>query len=262
MIVLVIFLIVSGAIFGLLSVAQTRYRSEQEFLDAFQNARQGVDIVTRDVHSAGYPPPYTYPASQLGLPGTYPPGWPTWTDPGNPALPPDLTRRFAISFIGMPIQTCQVNIDCAIPGPFDLLLEADLDPFNPTAPEQVEWIHYRLVPGAPGTTGTLMRAVVAKDRLNFPADPTLATVPRLAPFVENVLNDVNNPINDAVFRYDCDPARIVGFSCNPEGIQTVRITLRVQSMHPDPTAPPGVPAAQRYRTVTLQATARRVNPYR
>jgi prepilin-type N-terminal cleavage/methylation domain-containing protein len=261
MLVMVIFLIVSGAIFGLLNVAQTRYRSEQEFLDTFQNARQGVDLLVREIHSAGYPPAYTYPANQAGWPATYPGGWPTWTDPASPAIPADLSRRFAIPFVGVPVQSCLVNFDCRIPGPFELFLEADLDPFNPNAPEQVEWIHYRVVPGPPGGTATLMRGVVAKNRLTFPGDPTIATVPQLVPFVENVVNNTANPA-DAVFTYECDPAQMIGFSCNPQAIQTVTITLRVRSEHPDPSAPTALPLAQRYRTITLQASARRVNPVR
>lgn len=266
MLVMVIFLVITSAVFGLLNTAQTRYRSEQEFLDSFQNARQGVDLVTRDVHTAGYPPAYSYPANQPGMPPTYPGGWPTWTDPSAANIPPDLARRFAIPFLGFSApgvrsQTCLVNVDCFIPGPFDLFLEADIDPQNPIAPEQVEWIHYRLVAGPPGGTATLMRAVVPKDMLNFGADPTLSTVPQLVPFVENVVNDTTNP-NDAVFRYVCDPARLVGATCNPEGILTVMITLRVRSQNVDPSAPLTWPLAQRFRTITLQGAAQKVNPYR
>ena len=58
MVVLVIFLIVTGAVFGLLNVAQVRYRSEQQFLDSLQGAQTGLEQITRDIHRAGYPEPY------------------------------------------------------------------------------------------------------------------------------------------------------------------------------------------------------------
>src|SRR3972149_11498584 len=55
MVVLVIFLIVTGAVFGLLNTAQIRYRSEQQFLDSLQGARTGLEQIARDIHRAGYP---------------------------------------------------------------------------------------------------------------------------------------------------------------------------------------------------------------
>lgn len=251
--VMAIFLVVTSAVFGLLTAAQRRYSSEKDFLASFQNARQGVDMVARDVHSAGYPPAYTYATNQVGLP-SHPLAPPAWTNPSDPALPGDLTRRFAIPFLGFqfgaPNQTCQVNIGCNIPGPFDLLMEADTDPLNPNESEQVEWVHYRLVPGPPGGTATLMRAVVNKDLAAFP-NPLAATVPNLVLFVENVLNDPTDPA-DAVFHYECGAAVA---SCIPEAIQTVIVTLRVRSDYFDPNT-------QRYRIITLQAAARKVNPLR
>ena len=54
--VVIVFTAVTGSVFLLLDVSQQRYRMESEFLDSFQGARLGLDQMTRDIHSAGYPP--------------------------------------------------------------------------------------------------------------------------------------------------------------------------------------------------------------
>jgi hypothetical protein len=72
---------------------------------------------------------------------------------------------------------CQVGADCNLPGPFDLIVESDVDPQNNNG---TEWVRYMLA----GTT--LLRAVVPK-RGN--PDPAAATYAALAPFQDNVLND-------------------------------------------------------------------------
>ena len=74
MVVMTIFLVVAGTVFELLNVSQQRYRSEQQVLESFQGARLGMDLMVRDIHNAGYPPPYTFPGN-LPSPPT-PPGYP------------------------------------------------------------------------------------------------------------------------------------------------------------------------------------------
>jgi prepilin-type N-terminal cleavage/methylation domain-containing protein len=226
----VIFLIVMGTAFTLLNVAVMRHRSEQEFLDVFQNARAGVDQMERDIHQAGYPSPYSF----AGTP----------TDPLT--APTALQQHFAIPFVGRPTQTCQVGLSCTIPSGFDLLLEADINPENPLNPGQVQWIEYRLVPDGSGVTSTLMRKVAPKTP---GADPTL--VGTWAPFVENVLNDPTSvDPNQGIFNYQCDPPA----PCTPAKISQVNISLRVRSPRPDL-------QTRGIRDITLRATVRRVNPY-
>lgn len=230
LVVLVIFLIVMGTTFTLLNVAQVRHRSEQEFLDVFQNARAGADQMERDIHQAGYPSPYSFAAT-----------------PTNPlTAPAALQQRFAIPFVGQPAQTCQVGVSCTIPSGFDLLLEADINPENALNPGQVQWIEYRLVPDGSGVTSTLLRKVAPKTP---GADPTLAGT--WAAFVENVLNDSTSADpNQRVFSYQCDPPA----PCTPEKITQVNISLRVRSARPDL-------QTRGFRDITLRASVRRLNPY-
>src|SRR5580700_6721108 len=56
MIAAVIFILLCGAAFALLSVAQQRYQTESQVLNSFQEARFGLDEMVRDVNGSGYPP--------------------------------------------------------------------------------------------------------------------------------------------------------------------------------------------------------------
>jgi prepilin-type N-terminal cleavage/methylation domain-containing protein len=55
MIVLLILGIIMGAIFKQIDVAQKRSTAEQQKLDMFQETREFVDMMTRDLRNAGYP---------------------------------------------------------------------------------------------------------------------------------------------------------------------------------------------------------------
>lgn len=55
MIVLVILLTITGAIFQLINLATERSNTEQTKLDMFQEAREFMDQMSRDLRSAGYP---------------------------------------------------------------------------------------------------------------------------------------------------------------------------------------------------------------
>jgi len=57
MIVLVIVLVISGAIFQVLNMATQRSSTEQTKTDMFQEAREFMDQMSRDLRSAGYPNP-------------------------------------------------------------------------------------------------------------------------------------------------------------------------------------------------------------
>ncbi len=56
MIAAVIFILLCGAAFALLSVAQQRYQTESQVLNSFQEARFGLDEMVRDVNGSGFPP--------------------------------------------------------------------------------------------------------------------------------------------------------------------------------------------------------------
>lgn len=237
-VVMAIFLVVSSAVFLLLNVAQTNYRREQEFVDAFQGARVAVEQITREVRLAGYPAPYSY---------TNTPADPT-------TAPPDLQRRFSMGFAGRPTQSCIIGFNCTLPTGWNLVMEADVDPEREVLPgppvdptEQVEWIRYTLVLDPGGQTSTLMRAVVPKVA---GADPLAATAPFLSPFVEGVLNQPGLP-GDEIFRYVCDPAVAV---CSPQNITEVQIVIRARPMRRDM-------ETRQYRELTLQGIGRKINPY-
>ena len=68
MIAAVIFMLLCGAAFALLSVAQQRYQTESQVLNSFQEARFGLDEIVRDVNGSGYPP-----QSQFSISPSLPP---------------------------------------------------------------------------------------------------------------------------------------------------------------------------------------------
>jgi prepilin-type N-terminal cleavage/methylation domain-containing protein len=63
--VLVIFMIVFGAVFRLMNLAMARSSTEQAKLDMFQEAREFMDQMSRDLRQAGYPNVRNYTASAL-----------------------------------------------------------------------------------------------------------------------------------------------------------------------------------------------------
>ena len=65
----VLFTIVAGSVFSLLMSAQLRYRGESDVTTAFQQANVAIDQITRDVHSAGYPPANSFADGSALVPG-------------------------------------------------------------------------------------------------------------------------------------------------------------------------------------------------
>ncbi|MGH7751478.1 MAG: hypothetical protein ACREN5_01565, partial [Gemmatimonadales bacterium] len=262
--------VVSGAVFELLNVAQLRYRAETEFLESFQGARLGVDLIVRDIHNAGYPPPYTFPGN-FGKPPTpvaYPAG--TWTDPL--LAPAGVQNRFAIGILGLlpggvMSTTCTVNggaSPCRVPNAWDLIMEEDIDPENNVAAPQIEWVRY-CVSGAgnncPATAaGAITRTMHRTIRTKVAAgDPTL--LPSVVPFVENIVQDTTAAVsatNPALFTYECDPLMVItpGTNiCTAENIKNVYVTLLVQSTRRDLTT-------QQFRQITVRGLASRNYPSR
>jgi prepilin-type N-terminal cleavage/methylation domain-containing protein len=194
----VLFTIIAGTAFSLLFSAQVRYRGESDVTTAFQQANVAIDQITRDVHSAGYPPPSSFAAP--------------------PAPPPD-PRLVALPFswsLGYPNVPCTVGRSCgSVPGDYDLILETDTGDGN-----GVQWIRYSL----DGTT--LKRGIATKVAFKDPVDSTTGS---LVPYLENVQNGSKSM---PIFSYTPDPA--TPSPLHPSYIQKVDIRLIVQSAEPDP----------------------------
>jgi prepilin-type N-terminal cleavage/methylation domain-containing protein len=60
MVAIVVMLIVVGGIFGVIDMVNQRSHTEQAKLDMFQEAREFMDQMSRDLHQAGYPSPRNY----------------------------------------------------------------------------------------------------------------------------------------------------------------------------------------------------------
>ena len=242
-----IFLVICAASFGLLTTAMKRYRWESQALSAFQEARFGLDQIVRDVNDAGYPPPNQFQ-----------------TLPADPSL-------YAVTPVAwkpgyLTPAPCQITVNCTVPGDYDMILETKTDPLNPAA--KVTWIRYQLA----GTT--LSRAVV--DKTN--GDPDAATQGQLVPYVQNVVNNINNlPAAQAakiqteystmfpggnpvpIFKYMCSsaigpqPCTDPGVTNSPKNVRSVSVTLIVLAPVPDL-------QTGRLRVVELQGRGRVLNP--
>jgi prepilin-type N-terminal cleavage/methylation domain-containing protein len=257
LVVVAVFTVITGAVFGLLDVAQQRYRTESQVLDAFQGARIALDQMTRDIHTAGYPPVKSLSAAQqatnsalIAYPFAWQPGYNT-----RPAL----------------AAPCLVSTDlaagtCNVPNQWDLILESDIDPENANG---VEWIRYSL------QNNTLFRGVATKVD---GGDPVAATNAALVPYVENVMNNANaadiarinasypntfpggNPVPMFVYRFEnkggCPnqpPPPLAPVVAPPGCVREISIVMIVQSANVDM-------RTRQPRVVTLSGLARRINP--
>ncbi len=267
-----IFLLITGAAFTLLSSSQQRYQTESQVLTSFQEARLGLDQMVRDVNDAGFPSQ----AFNSGLASSYaitPFAWSTGA--GYSTNPPPNPCQLGTAGGG----TCFTASGDTAPGDFDIIIETNPNPEDPTcAPNcPVQWIRYQL--GGPNGT-TLMRAVANKAA---GADPDGSTSGVLVPFVQNVVNNSpnlhigqfqlsaayprvfpgGNPV--PIFQYTCDTPSAPQFSLplcaspqagpdnSPANIRDVIITLIVAAPLPD--AITGRP-----RLVQLEGRGRRINP--
>lgn len=193
----VLFTLIAGSVFSLLLSAQLRYRSESDVTTAFQQANVAIDQITRDIHSAGYPPANAFSSAVVQA------------SPQLTAVP------FAWSS-GYPNSPCIVGGSCgSVPGEYDLILEADTDGSG------VRWIRYSL----DGTT--LKRAVVPKTQTGDPVTSTSGDV--LVPYLDNVLNG-----NQSLPIFTYLPGPNAPSPLPTSYIETVNIQLIVQSAVPDP----------------------------
>ncbi len=266
------FLLITGAAFTLLSSSQQRYQIESQVLTSFQEARLGLDQMVRDINDAGFPSP----AFSNGLASSYaitPFAWSTGA--GYSTNPPPNPCQIGTAGGG----TCFTASGDTAPGDFDIIIETNPSPADPTcAPTcPVQWIRYQL--GGPNGT-TLMRGVANKAS---GADPDGSTSGALVPFVQNVVNNVcpqqlpnchsaypivfsgGKPV--PIFQYTCDTPSVSQSlplptaACplaattdnSPQNIRDVIITLIVAAPLPDATT-------GRPRLVQLEGRGRRINP--
>src|SRR6266853_4310856 len=211
----VLFTIIAGTIFSLLFGAQLRYSSESGLTTAFQQANVAIDQITRDLHSAGYPPPSSF-APGVAL--------------NNPQL---MALPFSWS-PGYPSTPCTVQGSCgAVPGDYDLILETDTGAGNGG-----QWIRYSLQ----GTT--LMRGMTPKIQFADPVASTSTNV--MLPYLDNVMNvPGNSSLPIFSYRFDCATPALPS---QPSNICKVNIALIVQAAQPDP-------QTGQFRTITLTGQA-------
>lgn len=223
----VLFTIVAGTVFSLLFSAQLRYRGDSSVTTAFQQANVAIDQITRDVHSAGYPPPSSLAAAVVQ---------------GNPQYPKLMALPFAWSpgYTSSPPTPCTVGIGgtCgAVPGDYDLILETDLGDG-----QGVQWIRYSLQ----GTT--LMRGMTRKSAWADPVTSTSSSSGVLLPYLDNVMNETKSV---PIFSYGYDKTN-PPVSPQPSDIREVNVVLIVQSAQADP-------QTGQFRTITLTGQAARFN---
>jgi prepilin-type N-terminal cleavage/methylation domain-containing protein len=191
-----IFLVICGAMFGLLQVSQQRYSAETQLSGSFQEARLGIDQMIRDINISGYPSfgIFSNPASAASY-AVSPFAW----DPG---------------YLNTPPTYCQVGLTCSpSPADFDLIVETDFG--NGTG---VNWIHYQL------QNTTLYRTVVPKTAGTDPVTATSGPA-QMTPFVENVMNNAPEPLLTEIREqypnmYPTGPVPLFQYTCStPSGPQ-------------------------------------------
>lgn len=250
MIAAVIFLLLCGAAFALLSVAQQRYQTESQVLNSFQEARFGLDEIVRDVNGSGYPPQNSFSFTPNAPPANLYASTPIAWDPGYQTNTPCLIGTGG-------------GGTCTTPGDFDLIIERDVDPWRH---DGVEWTRYQL------SNNILSRSQTYKV---VAANPATTTNPAFVPYVQNVMNNASalqiaqfqasypqmfpggNPV--PIFTYTCytpfgsQPCLSAGSYNSPVNVTDVEITLIV--MAPTQDAQSGQP-----RLIELHGRGHSLNP--
>lgn len=274
MVVVLVFTIVTGAVFGLLNTAQQRYRAESQVLESFQAARLAMDQIVREVHSGGFPSRSLFPQQCPGGAAIQ-----TGCCAACPNYDPATMNTVATPFPtnnngpgGLGINGCIPGAGCLLPNNFSLVIEEDVDP---EVGNGVEWVVYSLrdpngnlpVPRQPNVLWRGVYPKAATGTLDGNGTRIYNTAnlggnvanTGMVPIVYNVMNDPlsnNQPNanlaaeNQKLFRYDYDP--VAGGTPTAQKIRRVYINLIVRSQDPDP-------KTRQFRIVTLRAAATRYN---
>lgn len=250
MIAAAIFVLLCGAAFALLSVAQQRYQTESQVLNSFQEARFGLEEIVRDVNGAGYPPQDQFTASS--------------TPPANLyAITPIAWEPNYWTNSPCQIGTAGGGTCNPTPSDFDIIIERDVDPWRH---DGVEWTRYQL-------QGTVLMRSQTYKVVNQEPDPT--TSPSFVPYVQNVMNNASaaqiaqfqavypqmfpggNPV--PIFQYMCatpsgpQPCPAAAAYDSPMNVTDVEITII--AMAPQPDAQTGLP-----RLIELHGRGHCLNP--
>ena len=252
MVAMAVFLVICGAMFGLMNMSQKRFQTESQVLDSFQQARLGLDEVVRDASDMGYPPQNQFTTTPVAAPfaAITPVAW----SPNYAAAP------------------CLIGTagggTCTTPGDFDVIFEEQYDNTG------VNWVRYTLQ----GTT--LWRGATPKTG-NAGVDPAAAVsiaAGNMYPYVTNVMNNANaaqiaafraaypamfpGGIPQPIFQYYCpNPAappalrrcQNAGANNSPDNVVDVEVTLIVRATRSD--AQTRAP-----RLVELNGRGHRLNP--
>lgn len=175
MIAAAIFVLLCGAAFALLGLAQQRSQTESQVLNSFQEARFALDEMVRDINGSGFPPANLFSHS--------------FSPPPTPNLYASTPVAWSASG-GYPNSPCQLGSsgNCTgssgnTPGDFDLIIERDP---NPAQNLGVQWIRYQLS----NTGNTLLRGQAAKPSVAG-GDPDASTSTTFVPYVQNVMNNAS-----------------------------------------------------------------------
>ena len=203
MITVGIFTIIMGVMFQQINQAQQSSVGERTRLDSFQEARAFMDLMSRDLHEAGYPSPRSFAPGVLTL---------------NPLLP---RSPYAAD--------SRVAVGLTRVAPGDLWFEGDVDG-NGT----VSVVQYRLDPNGHNCP-CLRRSQQPKTSAN-----PLAQVPLYQVEVENVKNGTaESPIFSA-YSHGSTGAPLtlpIDFNNNPTvitSVDTIKVMLTVESGTRDP----------------------------
>jgi prepilin-type N-terminal cleavage/methylation domain-containing protein len=235
-----VFVMISGAMFQLLTSTQKKSQTDSQVRDTFQEARLGLDQIVRDINDAGYPPANHF--SVVPVVTSYAQSPIAWS-PTYPTTP------------------CTIGGTCTTPGSYDVIFEEDYDGSG-----TVKWVRYQLQ----GTT--LWRGVTNKVAGIDPATATSAAGV-MYPYVQNVMNNASsaqitsiqatypnmfpggNPV--PIFNYTLDPTvgttGCLAAATSPCNVRDVQVTLIVQTPQRD---------AQNnvLRLVELNGRGHRLNP--
>lgn len=206
LVVVLILTIVLGVVFTQIANVQRRYRQEESRLDMFQQAREAMDQLARDLHESGYPNYRMYAATVFGYPaGSIIPSAPAPQD--NPVLRNH--QRNAVGLVSL------------VDG--EIIFEGDVDQDG-----QVDSVRYRINNGvvAGFTCPCLERSQVTK----IAADP-LAQGTNYQVLVENVVDfDFVGTDNNGTVVSSSNPAAGIP-NVTPTSlmsIESLRVTLNVQ----------------------------------
>jgi len=204
MIAVLLLTIIIGAVFQQVALVQQRSVTEQAKLDVFQEAREFMDQMSRDLHQAGFPSPRQYGTGVLAV------------NPQRPSSPYANDSQVAVGV---------TKVDVG-----DLWFEGDV-----TGDGTVSVVQYHL--DAIGTNCPCLRR---SQQQKTNADPLAQPAPQYQAEVQNVQNGTAaNPIffayqNGATGTAQALPVDFNNNSTIMANIDTIKIVITIQSPTPDP----------------------------